>query len=139
MRLVFTLLLSLVLGCQTRITTTPASAPVVTPTLVRPTRAWEVVQSDRVVGVVVEFDGGSDSHRFYSVRNAWQQELGLVDGVGRTWRYRPHVREAEWLGSGTIAEGAARVLGIAGELELYEVQLAALREEASETFVPKRD
>jgi hypothetical protein len=91
-------------------------------------RAWEIVQADRVVGVVVEFTE-EPGRRFYSVRNAWQQELGLVDAVGRAWRYRPHESEPDWLGSGTVVEGAARVLGLDGEAEVFEVELGSLRAE----------
>lgn len=95
----------------------------------RPVRAWELVQADRVVGVVVEF-AEEEGRRFYSVRNAWHQELGLVDENGRAWRYRPHERDADWLGSGTVAEGAARVLGLEGDAAVFEVELASLHADA---------
>lgn len=119
------------LGCRTSVHSAPASTGSAAPTLSQPRRAWEVVDLDRVVGVVVEFDAlGTDPRRFFSVRNTWHQELGLVDAVGRAWRYQPHARDAEWVGTGTIVEGAARILGTRPEAELIEVRLETLASEA---------
>lgn len=129
MRALLLPLLSLALGCQTRIERLPAGSHEIAPAYSQPLRAWELVKDARVVGVIVEFDGGDHRRRFYSVRNAWHQELGLVDAAGRAWRYRPHEREADWLGTGTVVEGAARVLGVDGEIELFDVRVGALREE----------
>lgn len=120
--------LALVLGCQTRVVTAPAYSSEAIAAVATPKRAWELVEQGRVVGVVVEFET-SGGRRFFSVRNAWEQELGLVDAVGRAWRYRPHEREAEWLGSGTLTDGAAQVLGVRGRAELFEVRLEQLLDE----------
>jgi hypothetical protein len=95
-----------------------------------PTRAWEVVSDGRVVGVVVEFRESGDGRRFFSVRNPEQQELGMVDEHGRAWRIRAHEAEPEWLGSGTVAEGAARVLDLRQPATLFEVALETLAREA---------
>lgn len=43
------------------------------------------------------------------VQNLFGQDLGLVDSLGRAWRYRAH-EEALWLGSGTIEEGVGWIL-----------------------------
>jgi len=118
-------------GCRTTVREAPAGAGGFASAVTQPERAWEMVADGRVVGVVVEFvERGENGRRFFSVRNALQQELGLVDGEGRAWRYRPHDSEALWLGSGTVIEGAARILGLAGAAELYEVGLEALAAEA---------
>lgn len=114
-------------GCHTTVRSSPASKGSAAPMLSQARRAWEVVETDRVIGVVVEFNAlGNDPRRFFSVRNAWHQELGLVDAVGRAWRYQPHEVEAEWLGTGTVIEGAARILGSRPDAELVEVRLDAL-------------
>jgi hypothetical protein len=94
-----------------------------------PARAWEVVSGGRVLGVVVEFREEQGGRGFHSVRNGQQQELGLVDAHGRAWRFRAHEDEPEWLGSGTVAEGAARILGLSGTATLFEVPLETLARE----------
>lgn len=95
-----------------------------------PERAWEVVAGGRVVGVVVEFREAGQPRRFFSVRNPEQQELGLVDEHGRAWRSRAHEDEPEWLGTGTVAEGATRILGLESTATLFEVPLSTLAREA---------
>ena len=128
MRILALVPLLLALGCQTRVVTSPAWSAEAVPAYSQAARAWEVVERGQVVGVVIEFDA-QGGRRFYSVRNAWHQELGLVDSMGRAWRYRPHAREADWLGSGTLIEGAAQVLGIGGQAELFEVRLEQLQDD----------
>lgn len=77
-----------------------------------PVRAWKVTCGDEHAGWVVLFQApGEGGGRFFSVRNPWQQDVGLVDEVGRAWAYEPHRDEPVWRGSGTVAEGAERVLG----------------------------
>jgi hypothetical protein len=102
-----------------------ARAPV-TATLSNPSRAWELVQDGKVLGTLVEFEELYGGRRFFSVRNADQQELGLVDEHGRAWRFVPHARDSEWLGSGTIFEGARRILGTSRKLAVFEVDLETL-------------
>lgn len=63
---------------------------------------------------------------FYSVRNELDQAIGLIDVHGRAYRFRPHQAEAEWLGTGTVLEGAQRVLGSSGACELVELSLEQL-------------
>lgn len=94
-------------------------------------RAWELVQDGRVVGVVVEFEENAGERHFFSVRNPDQQELGMVDEHGRAWRFVPHSDEPEWLGTGTVLEGARRVLQLDPEAAAFEVGLETLAREAS--------
>jgi len=127
-------------GCRTTVHEAPVGAGGFVSAVALPERAWEMVVDTRVVGVVVEFvEQGDGGRRFFSVRNELQQELGLVDGEGRAWRYRPHETEALWLGSGTVIEGAARILGLAGEAALYEVALETLADEARDPTADRGD
>ncbi|MDP6762083.1 MAG: hypothetical protein QF903_06855 [Planctomycetota bacterium] len=107
------------------------------PALCRPAAAWEVVCEGAVVGVVIEFrEQGDASRRFFSVRNAHQQELGLVDGHGRAWRFSPHTAETECVGSGPLLEGAARILTLEGACRLFDVDLEALQTETAGSATP---
>ena len=122
-------------ACRTKVQRREASVEAPPPALAQATAAWEVVARGRVVGVVVEFDAVDGDRRFFSVRNPAQQELGMVDAHGRWWRYRPHEEEAEWLGTGTVIQGAGAILGLETEPEAYEVGLETLPRESE---VPKR-
>ena len=95
-------------------------------------RTWDVVSGDETLGRIVEFrsDARGDEAQFV-VQNVWQQDLGMIDGLGRAWRFRPHRTEAEWLLTGTIAQGAAAILD-AEECELREVSLDRAREAAAQ-------
>jgi hypothetical protein len=77
-------------------------------------------------GTLIHYqEQGSGSRRsFYSVRNELDQAIGLIDVHGRAYRFRPHQAEAEWLGTGTVLEGAQRILGSDGPCELVELRLA---------------
>jgi len=88
----------------------------------QPERMWEVLAEGSVIGSVVLFESESDS--FFSVRNEWQQDVGMIDSMGRAWAFQPHNEEAEWVGSGGIATGAGQILGATGEVEIREVELA---------------
>lgn len=88
-------------------------------------RGWEIVHEGARVGSVVLFqDRGRIDDSIYVVRNAWQQDLGLIDGLGRAYRYLPHHKEPAWIGSGTIELGAERILGLTEECLLVEIELA---------------
>jgi hypothetical protein len=67
----------------------------------------------------------------FVVQNTFGQDLGMIDGLGRAWRFRPHQTEADRLLTGTIAEGAAAILG-ASDCELREVELERAREAAAQ-------
>lgn len=79
---------------------------------------WQVVDDGRTVGFLVRFeDEAAPERSFFSVRNERHQELGMIDRLGRAFRYRPHERDPEWLGTGTVLDGARRILGAGTALE----------------------
>ena len=86
-----------------------------------------MIDAGAELGFVLRFEASEDGRCFHSVRNEWNQELGLVDAEGRAWRYRPHASEPEWLGTGTVGEGAGRILG-ATAASLEPMALHELRE-----------
>lgn len=87
---------------------------------------WE---SGRCLGAVVRFEEQAASERaFYSVRNPEGQEIGIVDLHGRVWRYRAHETEPEWLGTGTVFEGALKILGGTPAGKPVEVDVKRLQE-----------
>lgn len=120
--------LGILAGCQTSQRARPfANHAEAVVAQLRPERAWNVVHADEVAGVVVLFRAEGDPGRaFYSVRNPWQQELGMIDALGRIWRFRPHEPEPEWVGSGTVNQGAARILDLAPGASLEEVAIEEL-------------
>ncbi|MEX1024819.1 MAG: hypothetical protein WD226_07035 [Planctomycetota bacterium] len=73
-----------------------------------PSAGWNVLDDGELAGSAVLFSGRDDGT--YVVRNAWGQDLGLVDGLGRAWRFAPHQTEAEWVGSGSVQDGVAEIL-----------------------------
>lgn len=98
-------------ACRTTTNSAPPYADAAVVTRAEAVYGWEVREDGELVGYVVRFEtGDARSKTWYSVRNRHQQELGIVDAEGRVWRYRPHQREPEWLGTGTVARGANRIL-----------------------------
>jgi len=96
---------------------------------------WAVEIEGESVGSVVLFqEHGLARDSIYVVRNPWDQDLGMIDGLGRAYRYLPHHKEPAWVGTGTVAEGAARILGSPGTCTLNEVAAGAGegRDEAGE-------
>ncbi|MAF64894.1 MAG: hypothetical protein CMJ84_04450 [Planctomycetes bacterium] len=140
MRLAPLLLLAGLPSCLQVSERSPVDLAHAQPTHCRARRAWEVVSAGAVVGVVVEFvEPRQASRRFFSVRNAHHQELGMVDALGRAWRFRPHGADAECLGSGPLLSSTVRVLAIEGPCLLFEVPLEALEAEATpKTAAPPR-
>jgi hypothetical protein len=93
-----------------------------------PRAAWRAIEGPRSLGFVLRFEPSSGRHAaFHSVRNVWNQELGLVDAEGRAWRYRPHAREPLWLGTGTVLDGTRAILSAGEDLELLPVDLSELQ------------
>ena len=91
--------------------------------------AWKLVDGGRMLGYVVRYaTGETHSKTWYSVRNEHSQELGIVDADGRAWRYRAHQREPEWLGSGTVTQGASRILDASAVAEMIATDVARLSE-----------
>lgn len=122
--------LALASACESTTDMAPAGFSRAIVSSAEPVRAWKVVAGGRELGAVVQFDGSEGAGRYYSVRNPWQQELGTIDAMGRAWRFVPHEREARWVATGTLAEGATAILAAAVReappAELVEVPLAAL-------------
>jgi hypothetical protein len=128
-RLVLTLLVSgaTFLACRTTTSTSPSSTPNAVVTRTTAVRAWEVWSANQCIGSVVRYEDPSDATRaFYSVRNTSQQDLGVVDLEGRAWRYQPHARDAQWLGTGTVVQGVARILDGGETCTLKEVAVESL-------------
>jgi len=125
----YLLLLVLTLAaCRTTTSQVPNPASVAV-ARASPVRAWELWQEGLLLGSLVRFEETGDGGRaFYSVRNREGQEIGLVDTDGRVWRHRQHELRPEWLGTGTVREGAVRILGGSSSAELIEVDLDRLRE-----------
>lgn len=125
------MVLALAPACQTTTQSSVANAHAGEPLEARPVEAWEAVAAGRAIGVVVRFALESrPGEAWFSVRNPHQQELGLVDTRGRAWRFRPAAGDPDWIGTGTVIEGVARILSASDALELYEVPLATLLAEA---------
>ena len=119
-------------GCRTSEVVSQAPVAAAPPAVAAARRAYDVVCAGRVAGTVVEFrTTDARAWRHFSVRDAYQHELGMIDAAGRAWRYRPHEEEALWLGTGTVADGARRILELEGAVELVEVALDVLAAEAS--------
>lgn len=118
------------LACAACRTTTSNSPPRLAEAVVlqsRAVRAWDLVDGASLPGWIVRFEEPNTAARgWFSVRNAYGQEIGIVDSEGRAWRYRPHQREPEWLGSGTVLAGASRILAASPAAQLVEVSVEEL-------------
>lgn len=118
-------------GCATARFESPAGTGVAEVRRTESSRCWLVRTGGESVGYLVLFADPSrpddPGRRYFSVRNRDQQELGTMDAHGRVFRFRPHEREAEWLGTATLPQGVARVLELGGDVDLIEVPLAAVR------------
>src|SRR5262245_26057068 len=116
--LAFALLVS---GCLTTEMRPVASPPAPVVRVGARARMGEVRGSDARLGLVVRCqEHGAARDSVYVVRNPWHQDLGLIDGLGRAYRYLPHEEEPAWVGSGTVLQGAERILD-ASECELVDV------------------
>ncbi len=116
----------LVLGaCRTERTIAPAGLAAARPLLLTPHGTWRVVEGGELAGLIVRLAPADDRERaskhLYSVRNPLQQELGVVDGLGRAWKHEPHASEPRWVATGTLLEGARAILGAGGSAELIEL------------------
>jgi hypothetical protein len=123
----FLFLLPLVAACKTTVSSAPPNISSAVATLAQPVRAWELRDGESLIGCVVRLEVSGDPERaWFSVRNAHQQEMGIIDLHGRFWRYRPHQRELDWLGSGTVLQAARSILDSGEGAELVELNLEAL-------------
>lgn len=123
------LALTCLAACRTTSSSAPPNVGSAVITRAEAVYAWEVRDGGELRGYVVRFETGEErSQTWYSVRNTHQQELGLVDADGRAWRYRPHQREPEWLGTGTVARGSRLVLEVSEGAEMIGIDRAHLSE-----------
>ena len=108
-------------ACRTTHTERLATASPVVVHRATPLRAWQVVDGEKRVGEVVLFETPEEpAASIYVVRNPWQQDLGMIDSLGRAWRYVPHRPDAEWVSTGTVAEGATTILRVPASCRLEE-------------------
>lgn len=124
------LLLLLLGSCWTTRTTERMSVSA-EPAVIRhatPTRAWSLGDEvDTPLGYVVLFEVAEEDQRaVYMVRNRWHQDLGMIDSLGRAWRYQLHEDEAEWIATGTVLDGARAILRAGEGSHLDEVDLPNL-------------
>ncbi|MEQ1892032.1 MAG: hypothetical protein ABL998_05775 [Planctomycetota bacterium] len=123
MRLCLLPLLALAGACRTIETKSTVRPPPAEVRVGQRARAWDVMHAGTSVGHVVLFqDRGRIGDSIYIVRNVWHQDLGLIDGLGRAYRYLPHHKEPAWIGSGTIELGAKRILALEEACQLVEVE-----------------
>jgi hypothetical protein len=123
--IVLVLIAACAASCRTTTTSTPPGLSEAIVLRSNAVRAWDVVDRSGRVGFVVRFEEpGTVGRAWFSVRNPYAQELGIVDVDGRAWRYRPHQREPDWLGSGTVLAGASRILDANPGSELVEISIA---------------
>lgn len=122
---------ALTAGCTTTRESVIAGASSATIVRTDPVHAWRLSEDGRTLGWVVQFADPADlqqsGRQYFSVRNELQQELGTIDAFGRTWRFVPHQREAQWLCTGTLAEGARAILGGSAAAELGEIAIEELK------------
>lgn len=89
-------------------------------------RAWVVEDGRSFLGSVVRFAGQSDPEEFFfMVRNPWDQDVGMIDHLGRSWKRIPHEEDA-WLGTGTVLEGVQQILGVGEEARMAELPIQQL-------------
>ncbi|MEC7232117.1 MAG: hypothetical protein VXW31_04190 [Planctomycetota bacterium] len=113
-------------GCMTTTIQDPPGIERAVLTPVPAVRAWVVLEAGRVEGSVVRYaERGQDGRFLYVVRNIWDQDLGVVDELGRAWRRVPH-EEDRWIGTGTVADGVRRILDLGRGCALSEQSLEAV-------------
>jgi len=89
-----------------------------------PARAWRVRCGEAELGEIVFYESATaPGDCVYVVRNPWSQDLGVIDALGRAYRYLPHHKEPAWVGTGTVAQGAERILQAEGPCALVEVAM----------------
>ena len=124
---------SALVACRTRVTSEPAGASLFQIEKLVPQRAWRAFDAGVELGTVVLYvdpaTPDDPAKHYFSVRNAFQQELGSLDGLGRAWKFSPHEREAKLVGTGTVQEGVRLILGASAACALEETTLEALRAE----------
>ncbi len=110
-------------GCRTTVSSSPPGAENAFVTRGEATQAWEVSAGGAAVGFLVRYEELRTGRVWFSVRNLHQQEAGIVDADGRAWRHRPHETEPVWIGTGTVRNGIALILGTESETNLADIAL----------------
>lgn len=111
-------------GCITTTTSQPAGIDRAILTAIPVSRAWLAWEDGSVIGSVVRYSEPEEDGRFlYVVRNLWDQDLGMIDDRGRTWKRIPH-EEDRWIGTGTIIRGVRQILETGEDCRLAEVPVA---------------
>lgn len=119
--------LALLGGCHTERREERAPMPSAQPVHGDATRAWRVLDGQRAAGFVVRFDErGPSARSFYSVRNPLQQELGMIDSLGRAWRFRLFAEEPDWVHTGSVLDGARTILELSAAARMEEIALGEL-------------
>lgn len=115
--------LLLAAGCRTTTATTPAGLRDVSATRATRTQSFEVRTRAALAGYVLRYVSEEEPPRtYFVVQNREHQDLGLVDVLGRAWRYRAHEREPEWIATGTVLQGARAILDLEADAELVEIE-----------------
>lgn len=107
------------LGCTTQEWTQPHEPDLPTPRIAEATSRWSIRTAHSQLGWVQRYETeGQGNELIYSVQNIWSQELGWIDSLGRAFALELHGAPPRFLGSGTLAEGVARVLELDQSVEL---------------------
>lgn len=102
----------------------------------RPTEGWDILADAQLAGTAVRFEDEKEAgEATYVVRNRWGQDLGMVDGLGRAWRFVPHEVEASWVGTGRVVDGIAQIL----DQEIDAVSLAPWPQTGVAASLPSHD
>jgi hypothetical protein len=109
-------------ACRTTSSASPAGLQGASVTRSRCIECWELVQGGITQGLLLRYISSEDPPRtFFLVQNREHQDLGLIDNLGRAWRYVPHERESQWVATGTVLEGAGAILGLAQPILLLPI------------------
>ena len=84
---------------------------------------YEIDRNEEAGGYLVHFVSSEPAGSMWVVRNRWHQDLGVIDSLGRSYRYEPHAEEPIWVGSGSVVLGVQRILALTDRPELREVPL----------------
>lgn len=107
------------LGCRTQEWVQPHESDLPAPRVAEATTRWSIRDAESHLGWIQRYETEDSAPQLiYSVQNVWSQELGWIDALGRAFALELHGAPPRFLGSGTLAEGAARVLELEGSVEL---------------------
>ena len=125
-------LVSPLVGCRTTKSVRPKTPEQPVVYRAAPTRSWDVLVDQEPRGRIVHFaPEEAPEQAVYVVRNLYGQDLGWIDSLGRAYRLLPHHREPAWVGTGTVSQGAARILRVERTCTLIETALWTEGDEGS--------